>query len=236
MSERKLTNEETDRLFDFCRKHGVHYYDLQIELVDHLAEAIENYWEQDPNRPFQQALNQSYKQFGIFSFSRIKDQKEKALRKKYNRLSWMFVGGFFKLPRIILTIALSLFVFTLLQFVENDGIIIGTYCFLFLPFGLFYYFYYFPKKLQLKIVSGKMFLINEHLKNINSQIISAILISFQSFTIYNSFSNGISSWAVQLLIVTGIVVLSAFTYATYFYVPKKIREHFKEQFPQFQIA
>lgn len=236
MSERKLTNEETDRLFDFCRKHGVHYYDLQIELVDHLAEAIENYWEQDPNRPFQQALNQSYKQFGIFSFSRIKDQKEKALRKKYNRLSWMFVASFFKLPRIILTIVLSLFVFTLFQFVKNDGIIIGIYCFLFLPFGLFYYFYYFPKKLQLKIVSGKSFLINKHLKNINSQIISAILLSFQSFTMYNLFSKGISNWALQLLVVTGIVVLSVFTYATYFYVPKKIREHFTQQFPQFIIA
>jgi hypothetical protein len=41
METRKLTEDEVDRLFAFCAKHYVPEYDLQLELVDHLATAIE---------------------------------------------------------------------------------------------------------------------------------------------------------------------------------------------------
>ena len=36
-----LTDEQIAALFAFCEKHLVRHYDLQVELVDHLANAIE---------------------------------------------------------------------------------------------------------------------------------------------------------------------------------------------------
>ena len=36
-----LTKEQIDYLFDFCRVNGVKPYDVQVELVDHLANGIE---------------------------------------------------------------------------------------------------------------------------------------------------------------------------------------------------
>mgnify|MGYP000193300158 CR=1 FL=1 len=36
-----ITEVQYESLFAFCRKHYVQYYDVQVELVDHLAEAIE---------------------------------------------------------------------------------------------------------------------------------------------------------------------------------------------------
>jgi hypothetical protein len=36
-----LNQEQIEALFRFCEKKSVRYYDLQVELVDHLAERIE---------------------------------------------------------------------------------------------------------------------------------------------------------------------------------------------------
>ncbi len=36
---RSLTDEQVNQLFVFCRKHYVHHYDVQVELVDHLAKS-----------------------------------------------------------------------------------------------------------------------------------------------------------------------------------------------------
>ena len=38
---KKLTEAQIDELFSFCKRKGVKHYDLQIELVDHLASSIE---------------------------------------------------------------------------------------------------------------------------------------------------------------------------------------------------
>ena len=44
----KLTPQQIDQLYLFTRQHYVEYYDLQTELVDHLANAIETEWQQNP--------------------------------------------------------------------------------------------------------------------------------------------------------------------------------------------
>jgi hypothetical protein len=38
---RTITPEETRQLFEFCEKKRVKHYDVQFELVDHLASDIE---------------------------------------------------------------------------------------------------------------------------------------------------------------------------------------------------
>ena len=40
----KINIEQTNRLYECTRQHYVEYYDLQTELVDHLANAIEQKW------------------------------------------------------------------------------------------------------------------------------------------------------------------------------------------------
>jgi hypothetical protein len=39
---RTITPEETEKLFNLCEKYGVFFYDVQIELVDHLASLLKN--------------------------------------------------------------------------------------------------------------------------------------------------------------------------------------------------
>ena len=59
----KLNPSQIDRLFTFTRQHYVEYYDLQTELVDHLAHAIEAQWQEKPKLSFEDALNIEFKKF-----------------------------------------------------------------------------------------------------------------------------------------------------------------------------
>ena len=41
----KLTENQIEALYKFTRQHFVYHYDVQTELVDHLANDIEQIWE-----------------------------------------------------------------------------------------------------------------------------------------------------------------------------------------------
>lgn len=51
----KLSGEQIQELYKFTRKHFVIHYDLQTELVDHLANGIEEQWREYPERSFKDA-------------------------------------------------------------------------------------------------------------------------------------------------------------------------------------
>jgi len=64
----KLTPNQIQQLYKFTYQHYVEYYDVQTELVDHLANDIEQIWIEQPNLSFEQARDNSFKKFGVFGF------------------------------------------------------------------------------------------------------------------------------------------------------------------------
>ncbi|MDO5969467.1 hypothetical protein Q4Q35_06575 [Flavivirga aquimarina] len=42
---KRLTELQINKLYAFTKKRYVEWYDVQIELVDHLANGIESQWE-----------------------------------------------------------------------------------------------------------------------------------------------------------------------------------------------
>ena len=88
---KKITQEQNDQLFAFTIKHFVEYYDLQNELTDHLANAIEERWKTEPNLSFDDALKQEFKKFGIFGFMGVVESRQAALNKKYKKLMWGYM-------------------------------------------------------------------------------------------------------------------------------------------------
>lgn len=107
-----LSNEQIQQLFLFTEKKFVRWYDLQVELVDHLAEKIEAQMEQDPTLSFERALGNVYAGFGIFGFAKIVREKEEALRKANNRLLWQEIGKQFTWPNLIRSFAILGLIFT----------------------------------------------------------------------------------------------------------------------------
>lgn len=114
MEKRKLKPDQIQTLFEFIEQKGVKFYDLQIELVDHFASAIEAKWEQAPDRDFTVLMTEVYRSFNDYEFKRLIRTKMKALNRRSWRMAWSFCRSFLTWPKIALTL---LAVVTLHQFI-----------------------------------------------------------------------------------------------------------------------
>lgn len=99
----KLSKEHIERLFEFVESKYVEYYDVQVEIVDHLATAIEEKTEEDPDKKFEEALNEVYRSFGVMGFSSLLEDKQDAMSKERMRLWWHEFKTWFSWPKIALT-------------------------------------------------------------------------------------------------------------------------------------
>lgn len=115
-----LTNEQIDYLYAFCRKHSVTYYDVQVELVDHLANAIEEKMLQQPALDFEAALLQVYKGFGVMGFGPVVREKEKAVQKHNTRLFWRYFRQQWRWPEIVVVLTIFLATFMATQYANKE--------------------------------------------------------------------------------------------------------------------
>lgn len=230
MKERKLTQVQIEELHEFCYFRSVWQYDVQLELIDHLASAVEKLWETNPDLPFSEAMYRVGEQFGEdLGFSTIRLEKEKALRKKYRHLLWKFVGEYYKFPKIMITLILSLTLYTALYLSENDQWIIISLVVFFFSFSAFY-FYYFRKYLKIKTKKGYSFLLNEiSLKG----LLYKTGIGFSGYFIFQATQKVSFSSMESIVFSVFVSLYIVLLYGDCFVIPKKIREHFMEQFPQF---
>ena len=106
-----LSLEQIEFLFTFCRKHFVYYYDVQIELVDHLANAVEEEIKADPKISFEKALEKVHQSFGVMGFAPLVTEKQKMAEKQSRKLFWMLFKEQFKWPKVITFFVLSAIMF-----------------------------------------------------------------------------------------------------------------------------
>ncbi|GIM51801.1 hypothetical protein CAPN004_08310 [Capnocytophaga cynodegmi] len=121
---KKVTPKQIERLYEFTRQHYVEYYDVQTELVDHLANAIETHWQEFPDDDFETALQKEFRKFGVFGFMDILEEKTKQMSKRYNRILWQKTKEFFTIPKVLLTLCIGLAFYTLLSLLGSIKILV----------------------------------------------------------------------------------------------------------------
>ncbi|WP_235292527.1 hypothetical protein [Portibacter lacus] len=100
----ELTTQEINYLKRFLVQHYVRYEDVQLELVDHLASGIEEKQSKKPDLKFEDALQEVYKGFGTLGFSQVVKEKEKAMRKFWQKHIIKLFLDFLKPPLIFIAI------------------------------------------------------------------------------------------------------------------------------------
>ncbi len=110
-----LSTEQIDKLFEFCERHFVRHYDLQVELVDHLANAIEEQMNAQPNISFEKALDIVYQSFGSTGFGRLISDKRIAAEKQGRRMFWKFFKEHLRWPKILLLLLIVAFAYSLFK-------------------------------------------------------------------------------------------------------------------------
>ncbi len=228
----QLTQKQTDELFAFCEECKVKYYDVQIELVDHLASSIEEQWMRHPNRNFNDAMGISLKDFN-HGFKHICKEKERALHKKYQIIHWNYIRKSFSWPKTIRTIAFVILLFTAFRLLQNNLLVIVPMTALFLAAIVYYYVYYFPKNIRIKTESQKKFLLIKYIRLHHFTILAIAFLPIHLFNL-TKFQVPNNIW-IELTTAFLIVVFLIGAYSHLFYLPKKMNQHFLNQFSQFAV-
>ncbi|MGY3054414.1 putative membrane protein [Pedobacter sp. UYEF25] len=132
----------------FIAKRGVAFIDVQMEVLDHVATAVEERMLKSPKLTFENALAETHSNFGIFGFSVIEDSIIERMDKRYRKI---FFGNFLKFlaPRYLPLTALILFGIYKTQVVfesYHPPLLAILIC-----VAVFYLVYYFIKNRGLKL-------------------------------------------------------------------------------------
>jgi hypothetical protein len=118
----QLSEQQIDQLFQFCEKRRVFHYDLQVEIVDHLANAIEERMQADPRLGFSDALDLVHRSFGPLGLRSMTSSREQALEKRYNQMRWQLFKSYFTWPKFAFTFLLIMIVTALPQFLDGNAL------------------------------------------------------------------------------------------------------------------
>jgi hypothetical protein len=237
MNERTLTADQTYKLLIICNINKVYHYDIQIELIDHMATAIEKLWETNPELSFEEALKLAEEQLGgEEGFNTIKKAKEKEIKKKYSHLRWKYIGEFFQLPKIILTLAITIALFLIYRYVENNAVIRFVILIVFTLFNLIEGPLLSPSKFRIDLVPGKSFLLIDQLTSMEKTIqnffmLPVMFINLYVFEYFSFAAGNTIFWELlnSFLITFMAIILVIVTH----YIPRRIKEDFILEYPQF---
>jgi lysylphosphatidylglycerol synthetase-like protein (DUF2156 family) len=101
-----LTSEQVDMIGIYCETRSVGYYDVQLELVDHIADIIEQLQKENPQLAFKEALELAGSRFSKAEFDAIVASKRNQLLARFMRLWRKEFYAYFTIPKIAITLLL----------------------------------------------------------------------------------------------------------------------------------
>ena len=148
----QLSEAQIAHLFIFTEKKFVRWYDLQVELVDHLANKIEELMIANPKISFERALGNVYESFGLFGFAHIVQQKEAEMQKLNNKVWWRQFKLQFCWPNIMRTVSVFLGFYYLNKIDLLKDIVMAILIVFNLIFMVYCYRVFIPKRKQKKLL------------------------------------------------------------------------------------
>lgn len=229
----KLNEDQIQELYAFTRKHFVEHYDLQTELVDHLANGIEQQQIATPTLIFHEALNKEFKKFGIFGFQDVISERMKAMNKKYRAIIWRFYKEYFKLPKILLILFLSFIYFSVIRLMDYKVayyFFMGTLILTLLPLVTRSFNY--RKRLNSK---KRKWMLEEKIFNQMGYFNLGLLpIYVLKITILSSilFSNDFYTMVLSLFVVCYIIMV----FIMIMVIPPKAEQLLSETYPEYKMV
>lgn len=230
----KLTKQHIQQLYKFVQKHYVDWYDVQTELVDHLANGIETQWQNNKNLTFDEVLKTEFKKFGVMGFSEVVEYKTNVLNKRYRKMVWQEFKNYFKLPKIIVSLFLIWFLYQLITVLENKNFILIPIIIVLFMLPVYGYF---KKDLQIKKqykTTGKKWLFENtilqlggiiHILNLTIQILLLLL---------NRNTNW--SFKTEVIVASVIVAYALILYVSIYIVAPKLKQTLFKQHPEYNFT
>ncbi len=228
----KLTENHIEKIYLFVQQHFVEWYDVQVELVDHLANGIEQQWLINNSVPFEEALRIEFKKFGVFGFQDLVEQKIKALNIIYRKEIWSCFKGCFVFPKAILIFFSVWFLCTLLNSIPEKMYVLIP---LFVLLNVAYFYQIINLKRLIrhrKVKTGKQWLFDTSIIEMGGLgIIFNNMVHIHLFVSEDNWSS-----TINLLAAIAIVLFVLLFYVSTKTVPEKFKANFIKQYPEYNLA
>ena len=228
----KLTEKHIKELYKFTREHYVEHFDVQTELVDHLANDIEQISEENPSLSFEKARDTSFKKFGVFGFMNVVEAKQKQLGKRYHKIIWTLMKEWFTIPKIIISALIFMFFYTFMSLnIDNNYLSILIIVLALVNVVL-------AQKLSIKAKkrfkeNRKKYLLEDIIFRVGA--FSSVLVFSNLFQL-NSFLEDSESVYFKTFVSGLITVAVLYSYIALIIIPEKAEELLKETYLEYKIT
>ena len=237
-----LTPIQVDTIRNIVKNAGATYYDVEVELTDHICNMVEQLMLRNKNIAFEEALNQALHVFepeGLSNLIQKRIKKNKTILTERNIMQTFFKA--FRLPHLLLTIAFVMFYTYFFVYHKTNFLVIKS---MFMTIGI-------VTAIGNAIV---LYLYNNQVKTLALRFstlglkrklyFQLILIPLMhSFIIYNSYfkyrtsshiggiqDNYTAQYIALAIIQCMVIIFSISCFSTYFNQIKKIQKQFPYAF------
>jgi hypothetical protein len=224
--KKELSPLQIEKLFEFCSKHFVRFYDLQVELVDHLANAIEEKMDKQKDISFETALDEVHKSFGYKGFAGFVEARVSALYQQNKKQRRKLFLEYFTFPKIAFTTFLIICFITIGTLVPKNqlGNVSAIFTALFILLELIVAF---KSRRLFKRVTKNLLLISSRY---NQSMLSFFALQFLIQYLHFSDKNELSILNYSFFSITiGLMIIATLSY---YDLCKKLLKFSFENYPQ----
>ncbi|MBQ4820120.1 hypothetical protein [Aquimarina sp. MMG016] len=215
----KLEKDHINKLYQIIKSNGVKYYDVQTELVDHFATALE----EENMLSFEDKIQNIIQDFGgRQGLKSMVWEKKKILIKRFLKMYFMSLKEYFSLPKILLTLAIFVGLEYSFRTIAMDSDIYSAIAQLLNVLVIFQGIYggnSYLKKLHNK---GYEFLMIKSQDYIHLMLSIPVFLLFFITIMYKNFTNSI---VFSLIITTSMIMLLAYSNIKKYLIKKVLEEY-----------
>ncbi|MDG2433102.1 hypothetical protein [Flavobacterium sp.] len=217
-----LTNEQIQYISNYIESKDIKWYELQLELTDHMVLSMEEFWEQNPDLSFEQVQEKTFKKIAKPELKAIEKERAKILSKELAKEHRKMIAEYLTFPKIVGSLVLVYFVYTIsAYFVSPQKYIAVLFCSsLIITLPLSFYLW------KNKEIDGKKFLM------VNRLTSSGLIISFSNLGMSSSsyLRNELLRYQWLVLLFCCIWVFTILFSITAIYLSKKTIKNIKKQY------
>ena len=231
----KLSENQIQELYKFTRKHYVYHYDVQSELVDHLANDIEQILEENSKFSFEKARELSFKKFGVFGFMDVIEAKQKQMNKRYSKIMWRFFKEWFTLPKIVITTCIFLSLFSILKIPYSEYLLLVAFLIL-VTVDLIKQSKLKKKHKKKEQKEERIFLLEAMIGTTRQGFSGFAFINiFNTINLVNVPFNSLENHWLLLISFSATILIILF-YVTGYLMPQKAEELLMETYPEYKFV
>lgn len=118
----KLTKEQISYIEKYINKNDIKYYEVYMEILDHMILSVEDILEKDKEISFEEAVVKAKVEgFGKKGFRGMMEEKQKLAQKQASKDNFKRIKEYFTFPKIVLTISIFVVYYWFLSFFENPA-------------------------------------------------------------------------------------------------------------------